>query len=47
MLQWIIEEAQVRNQGLYEIARMLLLVNFAAIHTSSNVSPDLPRRVAT
>ncbi|KIP02162.1 hypothetical protein PHLGIDRAFT_32288 [Phlebiopsis gigantea 11061_1 CR5-6] len=36
LLQWLIDEVRARNQGPYEVARMLLVVNFAAIHTSSN-----------
>ncbi|OSD03318.1 cytochrome P450 [Trametes coccinea BRFM310] len=37
MLQWIIDTAQTRQDNTYEaIARRILLVNFAAIHTSSN-----------
>ena len=42
MLQWIVEEAKTRDQGPYEVARMLLLINFAAIHTSSTVSLNAP-----
>lgn len=37
-LQALIEQATVRNQGPYEVARMILLLNFAAVHTSSHVS---------
>ncbi|KIP02170.1 hypothetical protein PHLGIDRAFT_20514 [Phlebiopsis gigantea 11061_1 CR5-6] len=36
LLQWLIDEVKLRNQGPYEVARMLLMVNFAAIHTSSS-----------
>lgn len=37
MVQWIIEEAIPRNSSLESIVERILLVNFAAIHTSSNV----------
>ncbi|KAI0368876.1 cytochrome P450 [Pilatotrama ljubarskyi] len=37
MLQWVMEEAIARNKGSDEaIVQRILLVNFAAIHTSSN-----------
>ena len=39
MLQWILEEAVVRQTSDEAIVQRILLVNFAAIHTSSNVSP--------
>nr|BAD94562.1 cytochrome P450 [Phanerodontia chrysosporium]BAL05132.1 cytochrome P450 [Phanerodontia chrysosporium] len=36
MLQWIIDEVRARNQSVFEVVRTVLLVNFAAIHTSSS-----------
>ncbi|CDO73010.1 hypothetical protein BN946_scf185007.g64 [Trametes cinnabarina] len=37
MLQWVIDTSRTRKDNTYEaIARRILLVNFAAIHTSSN-----------
>ncbi|KAI0654469.1 cytochrome P450 [Cubamyces menziesii] len=36
MLQWILEEAVVRQTSDEAIVQRILLVNFAAIHTSSN-----------
>ena len=42
MLQWIIEEAIQRGRSSdLEIVDRLMLVNFAAIHTSSNVGFQL------
>ena len=41
MLQWIIDEetksASFNESNVRNIARMILVVNFAAIHTSANV----------
>ncbi len=37
MLQWVMEEAASRDPSVKAIAERLLVVNFAAIHTSSNV----------
>lgn len=37
MLQWIMDEAASRDPSVKAIAERLLMVNFAAIHTSSNV----------
>ncbi|RPD62663.1 cytochrome P450 [Lentinus tigrinus ALCF2SS1-7] len=36
MLQWVLEEALPRGQGDYQIAERIMVMNFAAIHTSSN-----------
>ncbi|KAI0668027.1 cytochrome P450 [Trametes maxima] len=36
MLQWIIEAAETRDNSYEAIIQRLMLVNFAAIHTSSN-----------
>ncbi|CDO73436.1 hypothetical protein BN946_scf185013.g71 [Trametes cinnabarina] len=36
MLQWIIDESEVRNGTYTSIIERILLTNFAAIHTSSN-----------
>ena len=38
MLQWLIDSVVSRGKGLPEVVRYMMLVNFAAIHTSSNVS---------
>ena len=38
MLQWILEETIPRRSTIEEIVGRLMIVNFAAIHTSSNVS---------
>lgn len=40
MLQWILEEAIPRRYTDVKIIERILLVNFAAIHTSSIVRPD-------
>ena len=37
MLQWILEEALPRRQTEYQMAERIMTMNFAAIHTSSNV----------
>lgn len=37
MLQWLIDEATVRGHDNKTIMSMLLIVNFAAIFTTSNV----------
>ncbi|KAI9060501.1 cytochrome P450 [Trametes sanguinea] len=37
MLQWIMDEAKNRNGNDVTIVERILLMNFAAIHTSSNV----------
>ena len=37
MLQWILESAIPRNYSDVQIIERIMLVNFAAIHTSSNV----------
>ena len=37
MLQWIIDEAVLRNDSDVNIVERIFLVNFAAIHTSSTV----------
>lgn len=37
MLQWILEQAIPRNDTDEQIAARILLVNFAAIHTTSSV----------
>ncbi|KAI0673763.1 cytochrome P450 [Trametes maxima] len=36
MLQWIVEASQTRDHSYEAIARRIMVVNFAAIHTSSN-----------
>ncbi|EKM61817.1 uncharacterized protein PHACADRAFT_191008 [Phanerochaete carnosa HHB-10118-sp] len=36
MLQWIIDEVAARNEPMEEVVRVVLLINFAAIHTSSS-----------
>lgn len=41
MLQWIIDEVVARNAPAEDILRNILFINFAAIHTSSNVSYHL------
>ena len=38
MLQWVLDEAYVRNHSDMNIIKRIFLVNFAAIHTSSTVS---------
>lgn len=40
MLQWLIEEEKNTTRGfdIRNLMRMLLMVNFAAIHTSASVS---------
>ena len=40
MLQWVIEQAIPRGASDESIAARILLVNFAAIHTSSTVCPS-------
>ena len=37
MLQWVLEQAIPRRSTDVDIAERIMLVNFAAIHTSSNV----------
>ena len=37
MIQWVIDEGLSRNNTDEEMVQRVLLVNFAAIHTSSNV----------
>lgn len=37
MLQWILDEAEGKDHGIDEIVLYTMMVNFAAIHTSSNV----------
>ena len=48
MLQWILESAIPRNYSDVQIIERIMLVNFAAIHTSSNVrvafSPTCSKR---
>jgi len=36
MLMWLIEQAAARGQGIDMVVNMVLMVNFAAIHTSSS-----------
>ncbi|KAL7285069.1 hypothetical protein ACG7TL_000160 [Trametes sanguinea] len=36
LLQWIMDEAKIRNESDVTIIERILLMNFAAIHTSSN-----------
>ena len=38
MLMWLMDEAKGVEKSLAGLARRLLVVNFAAIHTTSNVS---------
>ena len=38
MLMWLMSEAKGVERSLEGLARRLLVVNFAAIHTTSNVS---------
>ena len=38
MLMWLMDEARGVEKSLAGLARRLLVVNFAAIHTTSNVS---------
>ena len=38
MLMWLMDEAKGVEKSLAGVARRLLAVNFAAIHTTSNVS---------
>jgi hypothetical protein len=38
MLMWLMDEAKGVEKSLAGVARRMLVVNFAAIHTSSNVS---------
>ena len=46
MLQWIIDEAVLRNDSDVNIVERIFLVNFAAIHTSSTVrTPPLSLRI--
>ncbi len=47
MLEWVLEQAIPRNSSDESITSRILLVNFAAIHTSSNVSPPSPASVYT
>ena len=42
MLQWIMDIARTRDFSDEAIARRIMLINFAAIHTSSNVSDPRP-----
>jgi hypothetical protein len=42
MLMWLMSEAKGVERSLEGVARRLLLVNFAAIHTTSLVSDDVP-----
>ena len=37
MLQWILDEADVRNHSDMNVVKRIFLVNFAAIHTSTTV----------
>ena len=55
MLEWILEQAIPRNSSDRSITQRILVVNFAAIHTSSHVScliyvcrctPRLPARAS-
>ena len=39
MLQWLFDEAIRRKNPEWDLAERVLLVNFAAIHTSSTVCP--------
>ena len=39
MLMWLMSESKGVERSLHSLTRRLLLVNFAAIHTTSNVSP--------
>ena len=41
MLQWILDEGTARNHSDMDIVKRIFLVNFAAIHTSSGVSPPV------
>ena len=38
MLMWLMSEAKVVGKSLEGLTRRMLLVNFASIHTTSNVS---------
>lgn len=40
LLQWIIETAVQRKASVYDMVGRIQLIGFAAIHTSSDVSPD-------
>ena len=42
LLQWALEEAIERGDTLDSVIRVILVVNFAAIHTSSNVGLLFP-----
>lgn len=37
MLQWIVDEVMARGQGVEAVVRVIIIINFAAIHTSSSV----------
>ena len=39
MLMWLMSEAKGVERSLEGVARRLLLVNFASIHTTSSASP--------
>ena len=42
MLQWIMEVAATRDSSVKAIVKRILMINFAAIHTSSAVRLRLP-----
>ena len=42
MLMWLMSEAKGVERSLEGVARRLLTVNFASIHTTSNVSHTYP-----
>jgi hypothetical protein len=39
MLMWLMDEAKGVERSLAGLARRLLMVNFAGVHSISNVSP--------
>lgn len=44
MLQWILEQATARRTTDDEVVRRIMIINFAALHTSSTVRVPLIRR---
>lgn len=42
MLQWLIDEAVARGHSDLTVVERIMLINFAAIHTSSTACISLP-----
>lgn len=45
MLQWLLEEAKGEERTVRALALRILVINFAAIHTSSMVCSITPLRI--